>query len=212
MNENVNHPKHYGGDTPYETIKVIEAWGLDFHLGNAVKYISRAGKKGIAREDLEKAVWYLNKKLELMEPAPEPESAFGPGLNAYAQAKGFKDYSEYNSACIDQKVAVGATPPNFAKYTSTVLIPFRGKVTVEYNKDATVASVAVAAKNSWNEANPNNKVDLPLGFRWTLGRRVEGVFGPVKNLVRGELAMDEFRKTPSLRGTNFEFSLERVLT
>ena len=45
-NEMVNHPNHYGGeDNPYEAIKVIEAWDLGFHLGNTVKYISRAGKK-----------------------------------------------------------------------------------------------------------------------------------------------------------------------
>ena len=44
--EMVNNPLHYGGaDNPYEAIKVIEAWDLDFHLGNTVKYISRAGKK-----------------------------------------------------------------------------------------------------------------------------------------------------------------------
>ena len=62
----VDHPAHYGGDTTYETIKVIEAWGLDFHTGNAVKYISRAGKKEAAREieDLEKAVWYLRRKIQ----------------------------------------------------------------------------------------------------------------------------------------------------
>ena len=42
-NEMVNHPQHYGGeDNLYEAIKVIEAWDLDFHLGNTVKYISRA--------------------------------------------------------------------------------------------------------------------------------------------------------------------------
>jgi hypothetical protein len=46
MVESVDHPAHYGGeDNPYEAIKVVEAWGLDFHLGNVVKYISRAGKK-----------------------------------------------------------------------------------------------------------------------------------------------------------------------
>ena len=61
--EAVNHPAHYGGDTPYEAIKVIEAWGLDFCLGNTVKYISRAGKKGDAREDLEKALWYLQRAI-----------------------------------------------------------------------------------------------------------------------------------------------------
>ena len=58
--EMVNHPNHYGGvDNPYEAIKVIEAWDLDFHLGNTVKYISRAGKKHQDKEleDLLKANW-----------------------------------------------------------------------------------------------------------------------------------------------------------
>lgn len=66
--EAVNHPAHYGGaDNPYEAIKVIEAWGLDFCLGNAVKYISRAGKKGDALEDLKKARWYLDRLIQRME-------------------------------------------------------------------------------------------------------------------------------------------------
>jgi len=66
MNEQVDHPKHYGGkNNPYEAIKVIEAWDLDFCLGNAVKYISRAGKKDIDKtvQDLEKAKWYLERKI-----------------------------------------------------------------------------------------------------------------------------------------------------
>lgn len=69
MSEMVNHPNHYGGDNVYETIKVIEAWGLDFHLGNSVKYISRAGKKDTDKEiqDLEKAKWYLERKIELLK-------------------------------------------------------------------------------------------------------------------------------------------------
>lgn len=63
--EAVNHPSHYGGaDNAYEAIKVIEAWGLGFSLGNAVKYISRAGKKGNRLEDLQKAAWYLNREIE----------------------------------------------------------------------------------------------------------------------------------------------------
>jgi len=63
MTETVNHPPHYGGDTTYETIKVVEAWDLNFCLGNAVKYISRAGKKGDALEDLKKAQWYLSREI-----------------------------------------------------------------------------------------------------------------------------------------------------
>lgn len=63
----VNHPGHYGGDTLYETIKVIEAWGLGFNLGNAVKYVSRAGRKGNALEDLRKAQFYLNREIARLE-------------------------------------------------------------------------------------------------------------------------------------------------
>ena len=70
MVETVNHPAHYGGDTPYEVIKVLEAWELDksFCLGNAVKYIARAGKKhDNVIEDLKKAAWYLNREITKLE-------------------------------------------------------------------------------------------------------------------------------------------------
>ena len=68
--EMVNNPLHYGGaDNPYEAIKVIEAWGLDFHLGNTVKDISRAGKKDPTKEleDLRKAKFYLDHHIEKLE-------------------------------------------------------------------------------------------------------------------------------------------------
>ncbi|MBK8123891.1 MAG: DUF3310 domain-containing protein [Dokdonella sp.] len=60
----VHHPAHYGGkDNPYEAIKVIEAWELGFLLGNTVKYISRAGKKEDRLQDLQKALWYLQREV-----------------------------------------------------------------------------------------------------------------------------------------------------
>jgi uncharacterized protein DUF3310 len=63
--ETIDHPSHYGGkDNPYEAIRVIEAWKLGFNLGNAVKYISRAGKKGDRLEDLRKALWYLQREID----------------------------------------------------------------------------------------------------------------------------------------------------
>lgn len=68
--ETVDHPAYYGGsDDLYEAIKVIEQWGLGFHLGNTVKYISRAGKKDPAKEleDLKKAAWYLDRRIAQME-------------------------------------------------------------------------------------------------------------------------------------------------
>ena len=69
MKESINHPDHYGGDNTYEAIKVIEAWNLDFSLGNTIKYISRAGKKDKAKEieDLKKALWYLDRKIKTLE-------------------------------------------------------------------------------------------------------------------------------------------------
>lgn len=64
----VSRPAHYtsGG---VETIDAIEAWGLGFHLGNAVKYISRAGKKDPAKtvEDLRKAIWYIERDIKRRE-------------------------------------------------------------------------------------------------------------------------------------------------
>lgn len=65
--EGVDQPPHYGGkDYPYQPIHVIEAWGLGFCLGTALKYIGRAGRKlGESRtKDLQKALWYINRELE----------------------------------------------------------------------------------------------------------------------------------------------------
>lgn len=66
--EMVNHPTHYGGkDNPYEAIKVIEAWNLGFCLGNTVKYIARAGKKDATIQELEKALWYLQREIQKLK-------------------------------------------------------------------------------------------------------------------------------------------------
>ena len=58
----VNHPPHYtaGG---IETIDFIEAKKLDYHLGNVVKYVTRASLKGNAFQDLLKARWYLDRAI-----------------------------------------------------------------------------------------------------------------------------------------------------
>lgn len=65
--ERINHPSHYGGDTPYEAIKVVEAWGLGFCLGNAIKYICRAEHKGSELDDLKKARWYIDRRIQQLE-------------------------------------------------------------------------------------------------------------------------------------------------
>ena len=66
LSDPVNSPAHYtaGG---IETIDYIEAKKLGYNLGNVVKYISRADKKGKRLEDLRKAKWYLVREIELEE-------------------------------------------------------------------------------------------------------------------------------------------------
>lgn len=66
--DNVNHPSHYTSGK-IEVIDFIEDQALGFHLGNVVKYVSRAGKKtpGKYIEDLEKAAWYLNRKIQSLK-------------------------------------------------------------------------------------------------------------------------------------------------
>ena len=66
--DNVNHPSHYTSGK-IEVIDFIEDKELGFHLGNAVKYISRAGRKNPDKivEDLQKAVWYINREIQRLE-------------------------------------------------------------------------------------------------------------------------------------------------
>lgn len=61
----VNHPAHYT-DGKIEVIEYIEDKKLGYCLGNAVKYISRAGKKNPDKEieDLQKAAWYINRRIQ----------------------------------------------------------------------------------------------------------------------------------------------------
>ena len=63
MTYNAINPSHYKGGRKFEPIEVIEDWGLNYHLGNALKYISRNGRKPgeDPREGLSKAIWYLER-------------------------------------------------------------------------------------------------------------------------------------------------------
>ena len=67
-NDNINHPSHYT-DGKIEVIDFIEDKKLNYHRGNVVKYIARAGKKDPAKEleDLKKARWYLDREIKNME-------------------------------------------------------------------------------------------------------------------------------------------------
>ena len=77
LNDNVNHPSHYT-DGKIEVIDFIEEKGLNFHRGNAVKYIARAGKKDKFKEveDLEKAAWYINREIERLKRLKEEDCEY----------------------------------------------------------------------------------------------------------------------------------------
>lgn len=69
--DTVNHPPHYNAGK-IECIEFLEDQQLGFHLGNAVKYIVRAGKKDRAKavEDLEKAIWYIRRHVAVLKGNP----------------------------------------------------------------------------------------------------------------------------------------------
>jgi|6_EtaG_2_1085325.scaffolds.fasta_scaffold07245_8 NADH:ubiquinone oxidoreductase subunit F (NADH-binding) len=72
--EMVDHPGHYQSAAGIEVIEVIEAFGLGFNDGNAVKYILRARMKGKRIEDIKKALWYLERELATLQHREARES------------------------------------------------------------------------------------------------------------------------------------------
>ena len=68
VSNDVEHPAYYNTGN-IEVIDFIEDQRLGFHLGNAVKYICRAGRKDSDKEvqDLKKAVWYINRYINELQ-------------------------------------------------------------------------------------------------------------------------------------------------
>lgn len=63
MSDAVNHPDHYNHHpSGVECIEIVEAF--NFNVGNAIKYLWRAGLKGDEIEDLKKAAWYVSREIE----------------------------------------------------------------------------------------------------------------------------------------------------
>lgn len=78
MSDNVNHPKHYNAGK-IEVIEFLEDQFMNRpHEWNAVKYLARADKKGREAEDLEKAIWYIRRKLELLTTNPRRPNDMAP--------------------------------------------------------------------------------------------------------------------------------------
>ena len=93
MTDMIN-PNHYRGDRQYEPIAVIEDWGLNYRLGNAVKYISRNGRKPgeDPREGLRKAIWYIEREIAALD----SPSQYTPPADVQ-----YEDVLEYYGQSID---------------------------------------------------------------------------------------------------------------
>lgn len=77
MSDPVNHPAHYTEHpSGVECIQITEH--MNFCVGNAIKYLWRAGLKGDAREDLEKARWYITRELQRLENSPHDQAQKQP--------------------------------------------------------------------------------------------------------------------------------------
>lgn len=90
MPSNVNHPTHYNAGK-IEVIEFIEDQKFSYHRGNAVKYLARAGRKNPGREveDLQKAIWYIEREIELIHATVENRSVIRPNdMNLRDREKG----------------------------------------------------------------------------------------------------------------------------
>ena len=95
--DNVN-PDHYKGDRQFEPIAVIEDWNLNYRLGNALKYLSRNGRKPgeDPREGLRKAIWYLEREISSLSASeapytPESDEWYNEVITYYGQTQDEKE-------------------------------------------------------------------------------------------------------------------------
>ena len=70
VKEMINHPDHYQGNK-FEVIDIIEDYNLGFCMGNAIKYLLRAGKKDDEIQDLNKALWYVQRRIREVDTAKQ---------------------------------------------------------------------------------------------------------------------------------------------
>ena len=123
-NDVVKKPSHYVAGRKFEPKDVIRDWGLNFNLGNAVKYLARAGRKDDIVKDLKKAQEYIqfeidaieaerkkaeNKKVNEMLHSKEPKCTFNPI---------FADLESGKGVCVgtmEVTVPAGADPEDVIK-------------------------------------------------------------------------------------------------
>ncbi len=124
MNDNVKHPSHYVEGRKFEPKDVIRDWGLNFNLGNAVKYVARAGRKVDLVEDLKKAQQYIQFEIDAIEAeqkqATKPKAPTHPVSNTPTPKRGCSSCMERKN-CMDAYTKVSPYCGNFDGRKSGVI-------------------------------------------------------------------------------------------
>ena len=152
MTDMIN-PTHYRGDRQYEPIAVIEDWGLNYRLGNAVKYISRNGRKPgeDPREGLRKAIWYIEREIAALD----SPSQYTPPADVQ-----YEDVLEYYGQSIDLDEA-------WPQAAQEVPFEWTGQDVVDLGDDGPVGSAGtdtISVNDFWMETP-----DYVTGWDPTLG-------------------------------------------
>ena len=107
MPDSVDHPSHYTSNlSGIETIEITEEMG--FNLGNAIKYISRAGKKWDRDEDLKKAIWYISRECSRVSENTSEIRQLSPKEIRYVEGSGTSDRLKISLILILQSSIGGA--------------------------------------------------------------------------------------------------------
>ncbi len=142
----VEHPSHYTRLTP-QPLEVIEAWGLDFHAAQVLKYLARAGYKGSALEDLKKARFYLDRLIVKTAKADKQ------------RAQVIAEIERETEAYYDQQETFGTTePPVTAHLTAHVPTVFTQEQRIfndgPYQDQLPTKPIDVLGASSWPPAVP----------------------------------------------------------
>ena len=136
--DSIHRPAHYAEGRIYEPIAVIEDWDLNYRLGNTVKYISRAGRKQNALEDLKKARWYLDREIDSLEPSVPFAPAYEDILEdaAHAAAAGEELLIEYGVSDVDDQElahweAEGNRAAMIKRLSDNAIRGYEGRITDE---------------------------------------------------------------------------------
>ncbi len=159
----VKHPSHYVEGRKYEPKDVIRDWGLNFNLGNAVKYIARAGRKDDIVQDLKKVQEYVQFEIEAIEAEREkaikPNTPIHPNCKCsvhpvFAEMEGGKGVS---CGVIELELGKDFDPTEVARLIMENIIP------VVHKEDTEVIPVTVVEMGDMKAVSyKGNTVEVPI--------------------------------------------------